>query len=158
MTGVQLARAIALATVALASGACGDGGGDGPAPAANAVTADTARGTSTNDLPRLIGTVGAAVHPDAYAISLRTEDGTEITTTLLSGRYVLELDDRSTIHNFHLRGRYGGADVATDVERTGKETFTVLLNEPESYNYFCDAHPTRMNVTFSIHERIRTQN
>ena len=33
-----------------------------------------------------------------------------------------------------------------------------MLQEPEAYIYFCDAHPARMGVTFSIHDRIRTQN
>ena len=89
---------------------------------------------------------------------LTTEDGTEITTTLPPGEYRLEINDFSRIHNFHLRGRYAGADVATDVAGTVEKTAIVLLNEPESYIYACDAHPARMAVTFSIHDRIRTQN
>jgi hypothetical protein len=96
--------------------------------------------------------------PDAYEIALTTEDGAEVTTILPPGEYRLEINDLSTIHNFHLRGRYAGADVVTDVAGTGEKTAIVLLNEPESYIYSCDAHPARMNATFSIHDRIRTQN
>jgi hypothetical protein len=48
--------------------------------------------------------------------------------------------------------------VATDVAGTGETTAVVTLQEPEAYIYLCDAHPARMNVTFSIHGRIRTRN
>jgi hypothetical protein len=121
-------------------------------------TDSVATETATTDLPRLRATVGSTDDPDAYEIGLTTEDGHEVTTILPPGRYMLEIHDLSTIHNFHLRGRYGGADVATEVAGTGEKTAVVLLNEPESYIYACDAHPARMNVTFSIHDRIRTQN
>ena len=136
MRAFRLTLPIALAALALATAGCGDG----------------------KELPKLIGTVGSTGDPDAFEITLTTEDGAEITTTLPPGEYQLEINDLSAVHNFHLRGRYGGADVTTDVAGTGEKTAVVLLNEPESYNYFCDAHPARMNVTFSIHEQIRTQN
>lgn len=113
---------------------------------------------STADLPKLIGTVGSADDPDAYEIRLRTEDGAEITTTLPPGEYTLEITDLSTMHNFHLDARYAGVDVATDVAGTGEKTAIVVLRDGESYIYACDAHPATMNVTFSIHGRIRTQN
>ena len=109
-------------------------------------------------LPRLIGTVGSTDHPDAYEISLTTEDGQQVTTVLASGEYRLEIDDLSTIHNFHLAARRTGADVATDVAGTGEKTAIVLLQDGEAYIYACDAHSVTMMVTFSIHDRIRTQN
>jgi hypothetical protein len=87
-----------------------------------------------------------------------TEDGAEVTTTLPPGEYMLEIADLSTIHNFHLDARYAGADLATDVADTGDTTAVVVLKDGESYIYVCDAHPTTMQVTFSIHGRIRTQN
>ena len=71
---------------------------------------------------------------------------------------MLEINDPSTIHNFHLGGPRAAVDVATEVAGTGEKTAIVLLQEPESYIYLCDAHPARMNVTFSIHGRIRTHN
>ena len=148
---------IGLAAAALAAAGCGDGSDAGFATTAEPVVTDTAAETS-GVLPKLIGTVGSSNDPDAYEITLTTEGGAQITTVLPPGRYVLQINDLATIHNFHLRGRYAGADVATDVAGTGQKTAVVLLNEPESYIYFCDAHPARMNVTFSIHDRIRTQN
>jgi hypothetical protein len=134
---IRLALPIGLAAVALAAAACGGG---------------------NDELPKLIGTVGTADDPDAYEISLRTEDGEEITTVLASGEYRLEIDDRSTIHSFHLMPRTNGVDLATEVAGTGEKTAVVDLQEPQAYIYFCDAHPARMEVTFSIHDRIRTQN
>jgi hypothetical protein len=127
--------------------AAGCGGGD-----------EGSASTSTAELPRLIGTVGSADDPDAYEIRLTTEDGDEVTTVLASGRYRLEINDLSTIHSFHLAARETGVDLATGVAGTGERTTVVSLAEPEAYIYFCDAHPTRMEVTFSIHDRIRTRN
>lgn len=108
--------------------------------------------------PKLIATVGSPDDPDAYEIHLTTEDGFEITTTLPPGEYELEIDDRSSIHSFHLYERDEGVDVASEIAGTGEETITVVFPEPASYVYECDAHPDRMRETFSIHDRIRTEN
>jgi hypothetical protein len=132
---VRLAFFVASALVAFAAG-CGDG----------------------NQPPKLIGTLGTPDDPDAYEIHLTTEDGAEITTTLPPGEYRLEIDDRSTIHNFHLYERDDGVDVASEIAGTGTQTVTVVFPEPGSYIYACDAHPDRMRETFSIHDRIRTEN
>jgi hypothetical protein len=140
-----------LAVVALAAGGCDEGG-----RSATAGTATTE--ASTKDLARLIGTVGSTDDPDAYEIDLTTEDGSEVTTVLPPGEYMLEINDLSTVHNFHLGGPRAAVEMATDVGGTGEKTAIVVLQEGESYSYICDAHPTRMNVTFSIHGRIRTQN
>ena len=146
MSDLRLALPVGLAFAALAAAGCGDGNDEGSAT------------TSTADVPRLIATVGSPGDPDAYEISLTTEDGEKVTTVLAPGEYVLEIDDRSTIHNFHLAARVTGVDLATEVAGTGEKTAVVMLQEPEAYIYFCDAHPARMEATFSIHDRIRTQN
>jgi hypothetical protein len=138
--------ALFTAVVALAAVGCGGGGDDG------SVTAET------TGPAKLIGTIGSKNDPDAYEIQLTTADGAEVTTILPPGEYLLEINDLSTIHNFHLGGPRAAVDVATDVAGTGRKTTIVVLQEPESYIYVCDAHPTTMNVTFSIHGRIRTQN
>ena len=80
-------------------------------------------------LPKLIGTVGSTDDPDAYEIRLTTEDGAEVTTTLPPGEYMLEINDPSTIHNFHLGGPRAAVDVASDVAGTGEKTAIVLLQE-----------------------------
>ena len=102
--------------------------------------------------------MGSTDDPDAYEISLTTEDGDEVTTVLAPGEYLLEINDLSTIHNFHLAARQTGGDLATEIAGTGERTAVVMLQEPEAYIYLCDAHPARMEATFSIHDRIRTQN
>jgi len=157
MRDLRLALPLALAVVALAAVGCGDGTDEGSATTVETVATDTTTTeTSTTGLPKLIGTVGSADDPDAYEIDLTTEDGAEVTTILPPGEYMLEINDPSTIHNFHLRGPR--VDVATDVAGTGEKAVVVVLPEVESYVYVCDAHPTTMNVTFSVHGRIRTQN
>ena len=135
MRAIRLAIPIGLAVVALAAG-CGEGA----------------------DVPKLVGSVGAPDDPDAYEISLTTEDGTQVATVLPPGEYMLEIDDPSTIHSFHLGARREGVDVGTGVAGTGVRTAVVVLQDGEAYIYACDAHPARMSVTFSIHGRIRTQN
>ena len=159
MRDIRLALPIGLAVVALAAVGCGDGNDGGSATTVETVATGIATTeTSTTDLPKLIGTVGSTDDPDAYEINLTTEDGAEVTTVLPPGEYTLEINDLSTIHNFHLGARRAGVDVATDVAGTGKKTTIVALQDEEAYIYACDAHPTTMNVTFSIHGRTRTQN
>ena len=147
-----LALQIGLAVVALAAVGCGNGNDGDSAPKVEIVATDTTKSeTSTSGPPKLIGTVGSTDDPDAYEISLTTEDGAEVTTVLPPGEYMLEINDQSTIHNFHLGARRAGVDVATDVAGTDEKTTTVVFQDGEAYIYACDAHPAKMNVTFSIH-------
>ena len=155
MRDIRLALSIGLAVVALAAVACGDAN-DGGSGATVETVATT--GTSTPPPRKLTATVGSTDNPDVHEIHLTTEDGVEVTTILPPGEYTLEINDLSTIHNFHLGGPRAGVDVATDVAGTGEKTATVALHEEESYIYMCDAHPGTMKETFSIHGRIRTQN
>ncbi len=163
MRDTRLALPVLLAVVALATAGCGDGGDPGSAPPLETMATDTAATeTSTTGLPKLIGTVGSTDDADAYEIKLTTEDGVEVTTRLPPGEYLLQLNDASTIHNFHLGGARAGVDVATDVATslagTDEKTTVVVFRDHESYHYFCDAHPTTMNVTFSIHGWPLTRN
>jgi hypothetical protein len=152
-----LALPIGLAVVALAAAGCGDDNDEG-ATVVETVATDATTTETTTGPRKLIGIVGSADDPDAYEISLTTEDGAEVTTVLPPGKYVLEINDLSSIHNFHLAARRTGIDVATEVAGTGEKTTIVVLQDGEAYIYACDAHPATMNVTFSIHGRIRTQN
>ena len=152
---IHLALSTGLAVVLLAAFGCGDGNDAGPVTAA---ATESTTETSAGGARKLIGTVGSVDDPDAHEIHLKTEVGAEVTTILPPGEYVLEINDLSTIHNFHLGGPRAGVDVATDVAGTGETTAFVTLHEGESYVYVCDAHPATMTVTFSIHGRIRTQN
>jgi hypothetical protein len=145
MRDIRLVLPVGLAIVALVAVGCGGGTEEGSA-------------TSTTGPRKLIGTVGSTDDPDAYEISLTTDEGTEVTTVLPPGEYLLEIRDLSTIHNFHLRARRTGVEVATEVAGTGEKTAIAVFQDGEAYIYACDAHPATMHVTFSIHGRIRTQN
>lgn len=150
MTHLRVALPALLAVVASATAGCGDGAGPATTEA------------STAGLPKLIATVGSADDPDSFEIELATEDGAAVTTRLRPGRYLLEVKDPSTVHSFHLGGARAGVDVATDVAtgvaETAEKTTVILVRDHESYHYFCDAHPTRMNVTFSVHGWPLTRN
>jgi plastocyanin len=157
MRRVRLALPTVLAVVALAAVGCGDGDDQGSATTEAGPTNTVSSETSTRGLPKLIGSVGSREDPHAYKITLTTEDGSEITTTLPPGKYVLEVSDWSTVHNFHLGGPRAAVDVATDLAGTGEKRFVVVFHDWEAYSYVCDAHPTTMNVTFSVHGRIRAR-
>lgn len=90
---------------------------------------------------RLIGTVGPG-----FTISLKTTAGKKV-TTLKPGAYAIAVTDRSTIHNFHLRGP--AANKMTSVGGTGKTTLRVTLKRG-TYRYNCDPHSTTMRGSFTV--------
>lgn len=92
------------------------------------------------DNPQLVGTVGPG-----FNISV-TAGGAQV-THLASGTYTLVVHDLSDVHNFHLFGP--GVNVATDVEGTGDQTFTITLADGV-YNFDCDAHPASMKGAFAV--------
>lgn len=89
----------------------------------------------------LVGVVG----PGA-SISLRNSDGTAF-THLDPGSYVISVDDRSDLHNFHLKGP--GVDQLTEVETTGPASWTVQLTDG-TYTYHCDPHANTMKGSFTV--------
>jgi hypothetical protein len=68
-------------------------------------------------------------------------------THLTAGTYVIEVRDRSSFHNFHLRGP--GVDMASDVDRVETLTWTVTLTDGV-YTFVCDPHASTMNGAFSV--------
>ena len=64
-----------------------------------------------------------------------------------AGKYTLVVSDKSTIHNFRLRGP--GVNVATSVPATGTKTFKITLKKGK-YTFLCDPHPTSMVGSFTI--------
>ena len=57
--------------------------------------------------------------------------------TLRAATYKLKVEDKSTIHNFHLIGP--GVNKRTSVSFMGTQTWTVKL-KPGRYTYQCDPH------------------
>ena len=91
--------------------------------------------------PTLFATVGPG-------FSIRLADAAGNTVTQLDpGTYTIQVDDRASIHNFHLTGP--GVDQATDIEQTGTFTWTVTFAAGR-YHYQCDAHPTTMKGDFAV--------
>ena len=146
MRRTRTALVIGLAVAALTLAGCG--GDDESA----SETTDTATTTETTDTgpatgTTLIGTVGSADDPDAFTITLTTEDGSDV-TSLPAGDYTLEIKDLATIHNFHLTGP-GGVDVASEVGETEDENYDVTL-EAGTYDFVCDPHAGSMNGSFEV--------
>jgi plastocyanin len=147
VTRTRIALVVGLAAAALALAGCGgdDESGSGTTTDTDATTETTDTGTATGT--KLVGTVGSTDDPDAFTITLTTEDGSEV-TSLPAGDYTLEIDDLSTIHNFHLTGP-GDVDVSSEVGETENEDYDVTL-VAGTYDFVCDPHAGSMNGSFEV--------
>lgn len=67
-------------------------------------------------------------------------------TKLKAGRYRFVIDDRATIHDFHLSGP-GLNRVLTTVDFTGTRSVLLTLRKG-AYRYFCDPHASFMKGAF----------
>ena len=106
---------------------------------------DTA--TPVEGAPTLRATVGTEESPDAFEIALVDEDG-EPVTELPAGEYNIEVNDPTSVHNFHLSGGDGAVDEKTSpTEKI--ETVWVVTFEPGDYRFLCDPHPS-MNGRFTV--------
>jgi plastocyanin len=84
--------------------------------------------------PKITGTVGPG-----FTISMKKPTK--------AGKYTLVVSDKSSIHNFHLKGP--NVNVKTTVPATGSKTFTITLKKGK-YTFLCDPHPTSMKGSFTI--------
>jgi plastocyanin len=89
-------------------------------------------------------TLVASVGP-GFTISLKK--GAARVSTLKPGAYVIKVSDKSSIHNFHLRGP--GVNKATTVAFMGSKTFRVTLRNG-SYRFQCDPHKGQMRGSFTV--------
>jgi len=92
---------------------------------------------------QLVGTVGPG-----FTISLADASGARV-THVDPGTYTLLVHDQADVHDFHLACG-PDANVATDVEFVGDETFTVTLKDGATCNYYCDPHITAMRGSFTV--------
>jgi plastocyanin len=80
--------------------------------------------------------------------SIDVEKGGKDLKTLKAGTYKIKVEDKSSIHNFHLFGR--GLNKKTSVPFTGETTWTVKL-KPGKYTYQCDIHASEgMKGSFKV--------
>lgn len=133
-----------LALVVALAGCGGDQNSDASAttPGAGEATTEAAATTAqpetgNGDRKTLKGSVGPG-----FVISLPGAG------SLTAGDYTLVVDDKSSIHNFHLTGP-GGVDVATEIVDEGQMSFEITL-VPGTYTYVCDPHASSMNGTFTV--------
>ena len=109
--------------------------------AAAAVLALTLAPAAPAATTSLVATVGPG-----FTITL-TKAGKRV-TTLRPGSYRITVRDRSSFHNFRLRGP-GGLNKATGIGRVGTFVWTVRLRAGR-HTYVCDPHASSMRGTFVV--------
>jgi plastocyanin len=90
--------------------------------------------------PQLAGTVGPG-----FTITLKNHAKT--VKTLSPAKYAFVINDKSSIHNFHLTGP--GVNKKTTVAGTGTTHWTIILRAG-TYNYVCDPHKSSMHGRFVV--------
>lgn len=124
------ALALVFCTLAFAYVRGGYVGTEGGTPAA----ATTVKGT-------LFATVGPG-----QTITLKRANGT-VVKSLAKGRWKVVVDDKSTVHNFHLTGP--GVNKLTAVNKIVKPTWTLTF-KAGTYKYVCDPHRGVMKGQFTV--------
>ena len=137
MNAPRLSLALGVAVAALAVSGCGGSSNSAETTTTTTPTASTPAGHGGK---KLEGTVGPG-----FDIGL-TQNGRPV-TTVPAGTYTIAVDDEGSFHNFHLTGP--GVDKSTDIDGTGKVTWTVDLKSGQ-YHYQCDAHAQSMNGDFTV--------
>jgi len=91
--------------------------------------------------PKLVGVVGPG-----FSITLKS--GGKVVKTLKAGTYTIAVQDKASIHDFHLKGP--GVNKTTTVPFVGSQTWTVKL-KAGTYTYQCDPHAAAgMKGTFKV--------
>ena len=97
--------------------------------------------TANAATPRLTGETGPG-------FSIEVKAGSKDVKTLKAGTYTIKVEDKSSIHNFHLIGP--GVNKSTGLSFTGEKTWRVKLKAGK-YMYQCDAHAFEgMKGTFKV--------
>jgi plastocyanin len=96
--------------------------------------------TGTAKTPGLVGEVGPG-----FKIEVKLNDND--LKTIKAGTYKLKIEDKASIHDFHLIGP--GVNKKTSVSGTGDHTWTVRLKKG-TYRYICDPHASVMKGSFKV--------
>jgi plastocyanin len=99
-----------------------------------------AAGDATTQTVQLTGTVGPG-----FTITLKNRSKT--VKTLAPTKYTFVINDKSSIHNFHLTGP--GVNKKTSVSGTGTTRWTITLRKG-TYRYICDPHASTMKGSFLV--------
>ncbi len=106
-----------------------------------AVVAGTATTAVAAAPGKLVGTVGPG-----FTIGL-TSNGKPV-KTLKAGSFTITVNDKSSIHDFHLTGP-GVNKVITSVAATGTKSVTLTLKKG-TYKFVCDPHAFSMHGSFKV--------
>ena len=111
--------------------------------AAAAVALSLVLGGTASAAPKaVVGTVGPG-----FTISLKL-DGKKVTTLKPGVAYRFVVNDRSSSHNFHLKGP-GLSRVLTGVGYSGTKSVVLTLRKG-TYTYVCDPHASQMRGSFRV--------
>jgi plastocyanin len=110
------------------------------AVAATALALVASIGAAPTATTKLNGAVGPGE-------TITLKKGSARVATLKRGRYTIVVRDRSSEHNFHLRGPV--SKMITSISGTGTKTVTVNL-KPGRYTYVCDPHAGDMIGSFRV--------
>jgi plastocyanin len=106
-----------------------------------AVAAVGTAGTNTSKSTGLVGEVGPG-----FSIEVK-RNGKDL-KTIKAGTYKIKIEDKASIHNFHLIGK--GLNKSTGVAFMGDKTWTVTF-KPGKVTYQCDPHHlSGMKGTFRV--------
>ncbi len=94
---------------------------------------------------RTAGTTLVGTDGPGFTITLK--QGAKKVTSLKAGKYTIKIQDKSSIHNFHLTGP--GVNKKTSVGAVTNVTWTVTLKKG-TYKYVCDPHASFMKGSFTV--------
>ncbi len=92
--------------------------------------------------PKLVASVGPG-----FTITLKNASGARV-TSVKAGTYAITVDDRSSAHDFRLKGP-GTNRVLSSVSAVGKKTVTVRLAKGR-YQFVCQPHAAAMRGSFTV--------
>jgi plastocyanin len=75
-----------------------------------------------------------------------TNNGRDV-KTLKAGTYTIRVEDKASIHDFHLVGP--GVNRSTGVAFQGEQAWRVTFR-PGTYTFMCDPHAATMHGTFRV--------
>ena len=89
---------------------------------------------------KLVATVGPS-----FTITLKK--GGKKVTSLPAGAYTITVQDKSSSHNFHLKGP--GLNKMTTVSQVTTKTWNVTFKKGK-FTYVCDPHASQMKGSFTV--------
>jgi plastocyanin len=84
---------------------------------------------------------------DGPGFTITLKQGAKKVTTLKAGTYSIKIQDKSSIHNFHLTGP--GVNKKTSVGAVTTVTWKVTLKKG-TYKFVCDPHASFMKGSFKV--------